>query len=182
MPSLHWRRTSAGCVHVTRTLRIFLQILAYGAFIAILGYFASMPSYRYADPGLASIKLSLSHATNRAKPCVPLTQEQIAELAANMRRTQSCERERLPLILELDIDERPALRLSAKPSGIWDDGPASIYERIPVPSGSHKIAVRLRESARTSGWDYASTITAELHPGRYFTITFRPENGGFVFR
>ena len=163
-------------------LRFLLQGAAYAAIAALLGYFATLPPYQYADARRASVKVSLSHAANRVKPCVQLTQEEIAELAANMRRTETCARERLPLILELDIDGETILSLRAQPSGLWNDGPASIYERFEVAPGEHTIAARLRDTARTEGWDYASEETVELQPGRYFTITFKPETGGFKFR
>jgi hypothetical protein len=148
----------------------------------LLGYFATRPPYQYGDAGRASVKVSLSHAANRVKPCVQLTQEEIAELAANMRRTETCERQRLPLFLELDIDGETQLSLRAKPSGLWSDGPASIYERFEVAPGVHTIVAKLRDSARTEGWDYVGKETVELQPGRYFTITFKPETGGFNFR
>lgn len=165
-----------------RVMRPILQLAAYSGIAVLLGYFATMPPYRYADPALASVKVSLSHATDRVKPCRQLTQEEIAEFAANMRRTEACERERLPLVLELDIDGNNVLRLTAMPSGIWNDGPASIYERFDVPPGPRRVSVRLRDTARTSGWDFEKTQTVDLEPGRYFTITFKPETGGFSFR
>lgn len=163
-------------------LRFLLQGAAYVAMAVLLGYFATLPPYQYGDAHRSSIKVSLSHAADRVEPCVQLTQEEIAELAANMRRTETCGRERLPLILELDIDGETILSLRAEPSGLWNDGPASIYERFEVAPGEHTIAARLRDTARSDGWDYASKETVELHPGRYFTITFKPETGGFNFR
>ena len=163
-------------------VRIMLQALAYAALAVLLGYFATQPPYRYGDADLASVKVSFSHAADRVVPCVQLTQEQIAELAANMRQTEVCERERLPLTLELDIDGETVVSIIAEPSGLWNDGPASIYERFEVAPGEHVIAARLRDTARTDGWDYTSTETVELQPGRYFTITFKPETGGFSFR
>ena len=163
-------------------LRIMLQVLAYAALAAMLGYFATQPSYRYGNADFASVKVSFSHATDRIEPCVQLTQEQIAELAANMRRTEACARERLPLVLELDIDGETVVNITAEPSGLWNDGPASIYKRFEVTPGEHIIAARLRDTARIEGWDYASTATVDLQPGRYFTITFRPAAGGFSFR
>ena len=163
-------------------LRFLLQGAAYLAMALILGHFATLPTYQYGNARQASVKVSLSHATKRVKACVQLTQEEIAALAANMRRTVSCERERLPLILELDIDGEAVLSLQAQPSGLWNDGPASIYERFEITPGEHTIAARLRDTARTDGWDYTSERTVELQPGRYFTITFKPETGGFNFR
>ncbi len=163
-------------------LRFLLQGAAYAAMALLLGYFATLPPYQYGNARLASVKVSLSHAADRVKPCVQLTQEEIAEFAANMRRTEICERERLPLVFELDIDGETIISLRAEPSGLWNDGPASIYERFEVAPGEHAIAARLRDTARTVGWDYASEETVELQPGRYFTITFKPETGGFNFR
>lgn len=162
--------------------RFLLQGAAYAAMAVLLGYFATLPPYQYGNAGLASVKVSLSHAADRVAPCVPLTQEEIAELAANMRRTETCERERLPLIFELDIDGETTLNLQAEPSGLWNDGPASIYERFEVSPGKHTVTARLRDTARTEGWDYAREETVELRPGLYFTITFKPETGGFNFR
>ena len=163
-------------------LRYAMQFVAYAVIAVLLGYFATLPSYRYGDAGQASVKVALSHAADRVKPCVQLTPEQIAELAANMRRTEVCERERLPLILELDIDGKPVLRLTAQPSGLWNDGPASIYERFEVAPGEHLVAVRLRDTARAQGWDWETSATVDLKAGRYFTVTFKPETGGFNFR
>jgi hypothetical protein len=165
-----------------RIVRLSMQALAYLVFAAPIAYFASMPSYRYAEADLTSIKLSIVHTTERVKPCVPLTQEQIAALAANMRRAESCERERLPLYVELDVDGRTVIKSTSLPSGLWRDGHASVYQRVDVPGGKHNIAVRIRDSARSAGWDYEQSTTADLQAGRYFTVTFRSETGEFVFR
>jgi hypothetical protein len=154
----------------------------YTAFAVVVGRFATMPSYRYADPGMASIKVSLSHAADRVKPCVRLTPEQIAELAMNMKRTEACERERLPLHVEIDIDGKTVLALQAEPTGLWSDGPSSVYERFDVTPGSHRVTARLRDTARTDGWDYTDSTDVVLEPGRYFTVTFKAETGGFNFR
>jgi len=162
--------------------RMFLQALAYVAMAALLWYFATRPPYVYGDTEIATIKLSLSHAADHVEPCVPLTQEEIAELAANMRRTEACKRGRLPLTLELDIDGENVIALVATPSGLWNDGPASIYERFDVAPGRHTIAVRMRDTARTAGWDFEKVDSVDLQPGRYFTVTFKAETGGFNFR
>ena len=162
--------------------RIALQVVAYAAFATVVGYFSASPAYDYADPGKATIKLSLSHAADRVTPCVRLTPEQMAELAPNMRRPESCERQRLPLTVELDIDGETVAVVEAPPSGLWSDGPASVYERFEVDPGSHTITARLRDSSRSEGWDYVHAEEATLIAGRYFTITFRAGTGGFSFR
>lgn len=159
-----------------------VQALLYTAFAVGVGYFSIAPDYRYADPELATIKLSLSHAANRVKECVKLTPEQINARALKGEPLNECERERLPLVVELDVDGETILALAVAPSGFWNDGPAAVYERIEVDAGTHRISARLRDSARTEGWDYEHTETVDLEPGRYFTVTFRAETGGFAYR
>ena len=159
-----------------------VQILLYAAFAAGIGYLSASPTYRYADPESAVIKLSFSHAAERVVECVKLTPQEINERAVRGESFNDCERERLPLTIELDLDGGPVLSFSAAPSGLWSDGPASVYERLEVPAGEHLITVRLRDSARDDGWDYQRTKLVTLVAGRYFTITFRAETGGFGFR
>ena len=167
---------------VNSLLRYVVQVLAYIVFAAIVGYLSFWPQYQYAAPDKAAVKLSLSHATERVVPCVELTPKEVAELPPNMRRTQSCERQRLPLVLQLDVDGERTYELVAAPSGLWEDGPASVYERFDLEPGSHSMTVRLRDTARQSGWDYTHTEDVILEAGRYLTITFKAENGGFEFR
>lgn len=159
-----------------------VQILLYGAFAVVVGYFSIAPTYRYTEPGKAAIKLSLSHAADRVVECVKLTPDEINARAVKGESLNECTRERLPLTVELDIDGDSVLVLTAMPSGMWSDGPAAVYERFSIAAGEHAITVRLRDSARASGWDYEHSEKVVLAPDRYFTITFRAETGGFVFR
>lgn len=167
---------------MSKVVSIVFQVALFAAFGVFVGWFATMPPYQYADAGVASVKVSLSHAADRVEPCVQLTPEQIAELAMNMRRTEACERERLPLNVEIDIDGETVLALRAEPTGLWNDGPSSVYERFDVAPGPHRVTARLRDTARADGWDYTDSADVVLEPGRYFTVTFKAETGGFNFR
>ena len=159
-----------------------VQLLLYTIFAVVVVYFSIAPGYRYADPGLAEIKLSLSHAADRVEECVKLTPQQINERALAGEPLNECARERLPLTVRLEIDGELLKQIEAPPSGLWADGPASVYERFAVPPGQHRVAVRLRDSARDGGWDYALEDDVDLTAGRYLTITFKAETGGFRFR
>ena len=163
-------------------MRYLLQFIMYAAFAVVVGYLSFWPRYQYASPELANVKLSLSHATERVVPCVTLSPEEVAKLAPNMRRTLSCERQRLPLLLQLSVDGEITFEHEALPSGLWKDGPASIYERFDLTPGMHTITVQLRDTARADGWDYTHSENVTLVAGRYMTITFKAENGGFAFR
>jgi hypothetical protein len=167
---------------MARVYRVIVQVLAYLGFMAGVAYLSASPAYDYANADRAAIKLSLSHAADRVKPCVRLTPEEIAELAPNMRVAEQCERERLPLTVRLEIDGELLAQIEAPPSGLWNDGPSSVYERFEVAAGRHTITAKLRQSARPDGWDYEHSEDVTLAAGRYFTITFRAETGGFRFR
>lgn len=159
-----------------------VQALLYGAFAACIGYLSAAPTYQYADPELAVIKVSLNHAADRVEECTKLTPQQINERAMKGEPINECARARRPLAVELDVDGTTVLSLAAIPSGLWNDGPASVYERFAIEAGAHTITARLRDSARETGWDYEYSEEVDLVPGRYFTITFRAGNGGFAFR
>ena len=167
---------------MNRLTHALLQLPAYAVFAVGIGYLSVSPGYQYAADDRATIKVSVSHATKHIKPCVLLTPQQIAELPPNMRRTESCERKRLPLIMEVDIDGDTMLRVQAEPSGLWGDGAASVYERFEVSPEMRLITTRLRDSGRESGWDYVRSEEHMLHAGKYFTVTFKAETGGVIYR
>jgi hypothetical protein len=43
------------------------------------------------------------------------------------------------------------------------------------------LALRLRDSGRTSGFDYSGSTDVSLEPGQNFVIDFRGTEGGFQF-
>ena len=165
-----------------RVLRFAVQGLLYLGFAVFLGWLSASPAYQYEAADMAVVKLSLSHAAHRVKPCVRRTPEEMANLPPNMRIPELCERARLPLLVELDIDGRVLASVEAQPSGLWNDGPASIYERFAIRPGRRVLTARLRDTARSDGWDYTYSDTVTFEAGRYFTVTFRAETGGFEFR
>ena len=113
---------------MTRPLPLLGQAAAYLLFAAFLGIFSVAPSYTYLEADRAVIKLSFSHAGDRVGPCRRLTQEEIAALPANMRRSEECPRERLPLLVELELDGELATRRLLPPVGLHRDG-ASAFAR-----------------------------------------------------
>lgn len=163
-------------------VRLVAQIALYGLFAVFIGYFANAPTWSRFGPDQALIKLSFSHPGKLKGECRRLTREEIAKLAPNMRRTRDCPRERQPLLVELFLDGRLLHRESLPPTGIWSDGASSIYRRFPVLAGKHHLVVRLRDSARTSGYDYERVADIELAPARNFVIDFITETGTFVLR
>jgi hypothetical protein len=159
-----------------------LQALLYGAFAAGIAVFSQWPTYEHLAPDRALIKLSLVHHGKRVQECRTLSPEELAKLPANMRAPTSCPRERSPITVEVDVDGALALREVARSSGLSSDGAASVYRRIEVNAGVSRIDVRLRDSARASGFDFESTATIALRPAQIVVIDFDAERGGITFQ
>jgi len=162
-------------------LRIIGQALLLAAFSAFIGYFAAAPAYRSFPADRAQIKLSFSHSGARIKACRQFTPEELAKLAPNMRRPLDCPRERVPLAVEIVLDETLLYRSVLPPAGLRDDGPGSVYHTFPVTPGRHVLVARLRDSGRAEGFDHEHRETIELQPLQNFVIDFRRDQGGFIF-
>jgi hypothetical protein len=162
-------------------LRLIGQAAFYLAFVAVIGY-GTTATFQHFPPDRALIKLSFTHGAARQTNCHRLTAEELAKLPPNMRRPVACARGRLPIFAELIVDGGTLLSASLPPTGLSHDGPSRIYRSFMVAPGRHRLIVRLRDSARTSGFDYTREAEVELKPEQNFVIDFRPEGDGFIFR
>ena len=160
---------------------IALQVPAYAAFAAFIGYFSSAPAYRHLDPGLAVVKLSFSHAGERKQECHTRSPEELAKLAPNMRAAQDCPRERSEVRVEIEMDGKPIYRTEARASGLRHDLPSTVYRRLEVPAGHHTFRARLSDTA-SGEFRHQGEASVDLAPGRVLVIDFVASRGGFEFR
>jgi len=163
-----------------KVLMVAGQALAYAAFAVLVGYFAAAPAYSPTDATKAEIKLSFSHGGARVQECRRYTQEELARIAPNMRRPMDCPRERVPLVVELDLDGAPLFRATLPPTGAWKDGQSSVYRRFVVNPGTYQLTMRLRDSRRTEGFDHQKTVAITLIPRQNLVVDFRADKGGFL--
>ena len=161
--------------------RVFAQLALHAGFALVIMTFSGYPPYARVAPDNAVIKLSFSHAGARRGPCRTLSAEELAALAPNMRSGVDCPRERVPVMVELDIDGEPVYHATLPPSGLAHDGPSSVYERFEVPPGHYHIRVRLRDTPREHGFDHERTTDVRIASRQSFVIDFRAELGGFQF-
>jgi len=164
---------------MTEALRWVGRLLVIGLIMAVVGFLVDTPGYTNFPADQAMIRLSFSHGGER--DCRERTPEELAALPPNMRARQLCERGRLPVLVELDLDGSPLYRARIEPSGIHGDGPSRVYEGFAVSPGSYTIAARLRDSSRSDGFDYESEATLTLEPRQNLVIEFKSDAGGFVF-
>jgi hypothetical protein len=160
---------------------ILLQVPAYAAFAAFVGYFSSAPPYRHLDPGMAVVKLSFIHAGERKLACHERTPEELAKLAPNMRAALDCPRERSDVKVEVEMDGKVLYEISARPSGLRHDLPSTVYRRLDVPAGHHTFRARLADTA-DGAFRHRGEASVDLAPGRVLVIDYVASRGGFEFR
>ena len=167
---------------MSSVLRICGQLAVIAALFAGVAAFADWPVYRQTPRDTAIVMLSFVHGADRRADCRRLTPEEIAKLPPNMRRPLDCPRGRRPLYVELDVGDRVAYRASLPPTGIAGDGPSHVYQRFVLPVGEYDLAVRMRDTPRTDGFDHERSERISLASDQMFVVDFRPEPAGFVFR
>jgi len=165
-----------------RALRLAGQFAVIVALFAGVAALSDWPTYRQIPGNSGVVMLTFVHGADRRGECRRLTAEEIAKLPPNMRRVQDCPRVRRPIYVELDVDSRNVYQASLPPTGIAGDGPSRVYQRFVLPAGKHNVAVRMRDTARTEGFDHERQESVELSPDQMFVIDYRPESASFVFR
>jgi hypothetical protein len=161
-------------------VRVAAQIVVVVALTAGVAALADWPRYHHIGPQSAVIKLSFTHGSNRQAECRRRTAEELAKLPPNMRKSLDCPRARGPVYVELNLDGQTLYAASLPPSGIWGDGPSRVYRRFVVPAGPHNLAVRMRDTPRSEGFDHANSGLIVLAPEDNFVVDFG--TSGFVFR
>jgi hypothetical protein len=167
---------------MTAWVRIIGQVVVLAALFGVVASLSDWPSYRQLAPGMAVIKLSFVHGSNRRAECRRRTAAELAKLPPNMRRPLDCPRERNPVYVEMDVDGQSVFRASLPPSGISKDGPSRVYQQIVVPAGAHTVEARMRDTPRKEGFDYAKMGKVTLAAEQNFVVDFRAEEGGFTFQ
>jgi len=88
-------------------------------------------------------------------------------------------RERVPLVVELRLDEAMLLSTELPPVGVARDGSSSVYRKFLVELGRHPLDVRLRDTARTERYDHTLDVPVDITPGPHVVIDLKPEKGRF---
>ena len=167
---------------MNRALNWTGQALLYGGFAVALGVFSRWPVYHPLAPDMAQVKVSFIHHGARIADCRPYTAEEQAKMAKNMRKAMKCERERSPVHIEVDIDGKNVLSHTALPSGLSRDGASTVYQRIDIPAGEHRIAVRFQDNKAAEGLTAQREETVTLRSAQVLVIDYNPDKGGIVLQ
>ena len=167
---------------MNRALNWTGQALLYGGFAVALGVFSRWPVYHPLAEDMAQIKVSFIHHGARVAECRPYTAEEQAKMPPNMRKAQKCERERSPVSIEVDIDGKTVLAHTSTPSGLSRDGASTLYQRLNVAAGRHRIAVRFKDDQKAEGFTSQLEETITLKPAQVLVIDFSADKGGIVLQ
>ena len=165
---------------MNKSVRIAGQLILFGLFAAAIGYFSSAPRYVHLPPDQALVKVSFTHTAQRVGACRRRSDEELAKLPPNMRVREECPRERAPVRIELDIDGEPVYRDLLQPSGLSRDGATSVYRRIPVAVGQHRLDARMSDSA-SGEFNFTRSETVELAPAQILLVEFDLQSDGLQF-
>jgi hypothetical protein len=164
-------------------LRIAGQVATTALVLGFVAAFANGPAYQPFAPDEALVRVSVTHATRHREACHTRSKEELDKLPPNMRVAKQCSRERVPMELEIEVDGQRRLTVAAKPAGLSKDLAASVYRLFPVPAGSHRLAVRMRDSARgDGGHDFTAERTVDLKPHAVLVVDFDDDAQAFRFR
>jgi hypothetical protein len=166
---------------VIKLVRLIAQLVLYLPLMALLGYFSTEPRFTHIPEDTALLRLSFSHAGERKHECKQRTPEELAKLPPNMRAIQDCPRERSAVTVELELDGSRIYTGEIAPSGLRRDGASTVYRRLVVPSGQHRIVARLKDRPGTA-FNYEHAQSVDLRPGAALLIDFNAAQGGFLFR
>lgn len=168
-------------MNVKPILRYAGQVMAYAAFIGVIGYFSTSPAYIHFPADQALIRLSLRHAGQLKDKCRERSDAELAQLAPNMRLRMDCSRGRSPVFVQLALDGKALYQETLQPSGLSHDGASTVYRRIPVSAGRHELVASLNDNGGT-GPSYTNKVTLTLQPAQVLVIDFKAGANGFLFK
>ncbi|MFT5140871.1 MAG: quinol-cytochrome oxidoreductase complex cytochrome b subunit [Lysobacterales bacterium] len=167
---------------ISRVAPISRQAVAYAAFAGIIGLFSVWPSFRLITKEEAIVSVTFSHAGQRVQECRKLSQEELQKLAPNMRKPLDCPRERHPVELSFQIDGVVWYQQSIAPSGIWNDGESTIYQRLVVDSGEHDLYIGMGDSGPGQGFTFEHKQLVDIRPGQHIVVEFDSTQQTFEIR
>ena len=141
-------------------------------------FLSDMPKYPFSNKGMSLIKFTFKYSGKHRTEQRELTERETKDILMHMRRTNSPfskmrmvgKRERLPIYVELELDNRNILSKTYYPAGLRKDIPTFVYEEIPVSPGRHYIKIKMRDSKDTNQFDYFIEKEIEVMPERTFVM------------
>ncbi len=163
-----------------KPVRYLLQVVNYTVFMAIIWYFATAPSFTVLDEDQAVITMAFSHAGQLREACRRLSQQELNELAPNMRKLDDCPRERSPVVIEMKLDGEVLYDKSLLPPGLYEDGGIDVYFSKKIPAGEYQFEISMDDSVRGEGVEHQYVQTVEIAASKILLVEFQSDRGFLV--
>lgn len=110
----------------------------------VLGVAVAAPSQWLlrAESNRSLLRLSWRTEPIRVEECRTLTEEELADVPAHMRRAEECTGYHVDYELRLSIDGRDVYVDTMAPSGLRRDRPVYVIHDEPLTPGDHRVEVR----------------------------------------
>ncbi len=153
--------------------RIFKRLMAFSAIpLLFILFFSIKPIYPFYSKDDSLIKLAIKYSSRHKIDCRELTEKETEGKLRHMRKTESqfsnmrmdCTGERLPISIEIFLDNKNILARTYYPSGMRNDGPTFVYEEMHTKPGAHKIDIRIKDSKEINPLDYRFEKDIEIKP------------------
>ena len=158
-------------------LRFGLQAINYALFMAIVWYFATSPAITLLADDEAVLTIAFAHAGQLREPCRRLSQQELNELAPNMRKLEDCPRERSPVTIEARLDGETLYRETLQPPGLFEDGGVDIYSSARIPAGTHRLVLGMKDSLREQDFNHRFDRDVTIAPARVLLVGFDQDSG-----
>lgn len=162
--------------------RLFLQVLNYAVFMAIVWYFSSHPVYSHIGKDQAVLSMAFSHAGKLVSECVSRTREELEQLAPNMRTDFDCPRERSPIALELRLDNELVASMRLEAPGLYNDQDVNVYHELVTTAGTHELSIWMNDDVNVAGPTHEYRRMVAFAPAQRVVLSFDPATGKFVLR
>ena len=162
-------------------LRYLLQALNYAVFMGLVWYFASYPAINLIGDDEAVLTIAFAHAGQLREPCRRLSQEELNELAPNMRKLEDCPRERSPVTIEAELDGELVYSETLAPPGLFGDGGVDVFYSTRIDAGNHQVKLRMNDSVRIEGFNHQLEQQVQVAPTRILLVGF-DHRRGFVLK
>jgi hypothetical protein len=151
-----------------RATRLVTTGLVTAAVMALLAWASAVPVvYHRADT--ARLRLSWSARPERIEVCRQLSAEELAEREEHMRQRVECEGSFATYRLTVELDGRAIEETVIRGAGLRHDRPIYLLRDIPVPSGDHRVRVRVvrREKTDDDAAAFAKAVVPDADTGLY---------------
>jgi coenzyme F420-reducing hydrogenase delta subunit/Pyruvate/2-oxoacid:ferredoxin oxidoreductase delta subunit len=135
----------------------------------LIWHFSDSPGFSVIDRDESLLLFTMIDKGERLVPC---TEPTIEELKA--QNFTECQRERVPVRVELKVDGVKVLSKVYKPRGIRRDGPSYAYEKIIVAPGIHRVSIQIRDSRKVR-YNHAFNEKVMFHAGKVVIIDFEDQ-------